>query len=63
MLECQVAKRDPGVFVGSHLQSMSFLLGCGNFIVFSVSLIPSFCSLFSSFSEALKNRLKTPVLS
>ena len=32
MLECQVAKRDPGVFAGSHLQSMSFLLGCGNFI-------------------------------
>ena len=63
MLECQVAKRDPGVFAGSHLQSISFLLGCGNFIFFSVSLIPSFYLLFSSFPEALKNRPKTPVLS
>ena len=63
MLECQVAKCEIGVFAGSHLQSMSFLLGCGNFIVFSVSLIPSFCSLFSCFSEVLKNRPKTPVLS
>ena len=49
MLECQVAKRDPGVFAGSHLQSMSFLLGCGNFIVFSVSLIPSFAHYFLPF--------------